>query len=275
MRSMAGSTAGMRHELPVIATVLGTAIVVGVIVSFLPGIGRTAPEEDKAATQFRKALALEKNDPAKALELYVAIGPEAGEWHGRARIQIARLKAEAARRPPKPSAAEQAAYDALLEFWRQNAGNYDALIKNGEAFVMAHPRGELRPDVEVRLAQARQGRASRRLQEAEAALAAADRHLERRDFAGAIQDIEKVSEKLRPELDVWPRLAAKRDAIVAEARRHYQRQIEESDRLVREGLKDDARRLWYSTLRAFGDGKVPELADLHRASTLRAEEIRP
>jgi hypothetical protein len=70
-------------------------------------------------------------------------------------------------------------------------------------------------------------------------------------------------------------LTARRDAIVVEARRHYQQQIQEAERLVREGMKDDARRLWLSTLRSFGDGKVPELADLHRAAALRAEEIRP
>ena len=74
---------------------------------------------------------------------------------------------------------------------------------------------------------------------------------------------------------MWPRLAAKRDAIVADARKHYFRQLEETNRLVKEGNKDEARRLWYSAIRSFGDGKVPELADLHHAATLRSEEIRP
>jgi hypothetical protein len=271
MSAMADS---VRHELPIILTVLGTAVVFGVAVSVLPGIGRTSPEEEEAAAQYMKAAAAEKTDAEKAINLYAAIKPDGKDWHARAQIQIARLQAEAARRPPKPSAEEQAEYDALLEFWRQNAGDHDEVIRRGEAFVMAHPRGQLRPDVEVRIAHARQGRSAERMREAETTEAAVARYVERRDFAGALQAIEKVSERLRPELDVWPRLAARRDAVVAEARRHYQRQIEESNRLVKEGLKDDARRLWFSALRAFGDGKVPELADLHRAAALRAEETR-
>lgn len=264
----------VRHELPIILTVLGTAVVFGVAVSVLPGIGRGSPEEEAAAAQYSKAVDAEKTDAEKAINLYAAVKPDAKDWHARAQIQIARLQSEAARRPPKPSVEEQAEYDALLEFWRQNAGDHDEVIRRGEAFVMAHPRGQLRPDVEVRIAHARRGRATERMREAEATEAAVARYVERRDFAAALQAIEKVSERLRPELDVWPRLAARRDAVVAEARRHYQRQVEESNRLIKEGLKDDARRLWFSTLRAFGDGSVPELADLHRAAALRAEEAR-
>lgn len=268
-------TSGIRHELPILVTVLGTAIVLGVAVSFLPGIGRTAPEESAGAAQYLKAHAAEKEDRARAIELYSAIKPEAGEWHGRAQAQLARLKAEAARQPPKPSPKEQADHDAYIEFWRTHAGDYDDLIRQGEAFVMAHPRGELRPDVENRIAQARRSRSDKRLQDAQDVEASVARYLERKDFGSAILAIEKVSDRLRPELDVWPRLAAKRDSIVADARRHYQKQLEEANRLVKEGFKDDARRLWYSTMRSFGDGKVPELADLHRAATLRSEEIRP
>lgn len=263
------------HELRILATVLGTAVVFGVIVSVLPGIGRSEPEVDKAASQYLKAQAAEKTDPDKALELYEAIPPESREWHDRARIQIARLKVEIARRPRKPSAAEQAAYDELLDFWRQNAGNHDELIRKGESFVAVHPRGELRPAVEERIAHARQGRTARRAEEAAEVESAAARCVERRDFAGAIQAIEKVAARLRPELEVWPRLAARRDAVVAEGRRHYQKLVNESGGLVKEGRRDDARRLWYGAMRSFGDGKIPELADLHRAATLRAEEIRP
>lgn len=265
---------GIRHELPILITVLGTAVVLGIVVSLLPILGRTAPEESAGAAQYLKAHAAEKESRAKAIDLYAAIKPEAGEWYERAQSQLARLRAEAAREPPKPSPKEQADYDAYVEFWRTHAGDYDELIRQGEAFVMAHPRGELRPDVENRIAQARRTRSDRRLQEAQDVEASIARYLERKDFGGAILAIEKVSERLRPELDVWPRLAAKRDSIFADARRHYQKQLEEANRLVKEGFKDDARRLWYSTMRSFGDGKVPELVDLHKAATLRAEEIR-
>lgn len=263
----------LRHELQIVVIVLVIAGVFGVAVSFLPGIGRTAPEEDKGASQYVKAQTMEKTDPEKALDMFAAIGPDAGEWHGRAQKQVARLQAEAARRPRKPSPQEQADYDALLDFWRKNAGDYEEIIRKCDAFSMAHPRGELRPKVEEMIAQARQGRIAKRTKEAEDVEAAVARLLERKDYGGAILAIEKVSERLRTELDVWPRLAAKRDAIVAEARKHYQRQIEEANRLVKENLKDDARRLWITTLRSFGDGKVPELAELYRASLLRSEEI--
>jgi hypothetical protein len=268
-------SSGVGHELRILATVLGTAVVLGVIVSVLPGIGRPQPEADLAAGQYVKAQAAEKTDLDRALELYSAIPRESGEWYDRAQAQIARLRAEIARRPPKPTAAEQAAYDELLEFWRQNAGKHDELIRKGETFVATFPRGELRPAVEERIAHARQARLARRTEEAAEVEAAVTRCVERHDFAGAIQAIEKASPRLRGELDVWPRLAARRDAVVAEGRRHYQKQVEESNRMVKEGRRDDARRLWYSVMRAFGDGKIPELADLHRAAALRAEEIRP
>ncbi len=268
-------TSGVRHELPLIATVLGTAVVFGVLVSLLPGIGRTTPEEAAGAVQYRKAQAAEDKDPKKALELYGAIGPETGEWYDRARIQMARIRAEEASKPPQPSAEEQTDYDSLLEAWKRYAGDYDELIRRSEAFVMAHPRGELRPKVEERIALARQGRASRRLQDAEETELAVARLLERRDFGGALEAIEKASGRLRAELDVWPRLATKRDAIIADARKHYFRQLDEANRLVKEGNRDEARRLWYSAIRSFGDGKVPELADLHHAAVLRSEEIKP
>ena len=268
-------TSTLRHEFHVIATVLGTAVVFGILVSFLPGIGRPVPEESAGATTYLKAQAAEKSDPAKALELFASIGPEAGEWHDRARRQVSRLKAEAARRPRQASPEEQADYDALLEAWRRHAGDHEELLRRCEAFVMAHPRGEKRPAVEDMIAQARQSRSAKRAQEAGDVEAAVARLLERRDYGGALLAIEKASERLRTELDVWPRLAARRDAIIVEARKHYQRQLEESNRLLKEGLKDDARRLWFSTLRALGEGKVPELAELHRAAALRVEEIRP
>ncbi|HKS15939.1 MAG TPA: hypothetical protein VJU16_01355, partial [Planctomycetota bacterium] len=119
----------LRHELQIVVIVLIIAGVFGVAVSFLPGIGRTAPGEDKGATQYVKAQTMEKTDPAKALDLYAAIGPEAGEWYARARKQVARLQAEAARQPRKASPQEQADYDALLEFWRKNAGDYEEIIR--------------------------------------------------------------------------------------------------------------------------------------------------
>jgi len=265
----------VKHEIPMIAAVLGTAVVFALAISLLPGLGRSSPGEAAGAETYKKAHALQKNDPAKALELYRSIGPDAGEWYERARGQVARLQAETATLPARISAEEQKDYDTLLDFWRQNAGDYDGQIRMGEAFVMAHPRGELRMKVEERLAQARQGRVNRRLQEAEETEASVARYLEKRDFSGAILAIEKVSARLRPELDVWPKLAARRDAIIADARRHYLRQADEADRLVKLGQKDEARRLWYSTLRSFGDGRVPELADLCRAVALRSEEIRP
>jgi hypothetical protein len=266
---------GVRHELHLILIVFGTAVVFGLAVAILPTLGRTDPVEAEAAALYLKARDAEKQDRAKAVDLYAAINPEARQWHDRAKSQIARLKAEIAREPRKPSPEEQNAYDEYLEAWRAHAGDYDELIRRGEAFVLAHPRGELRPEVEARIAQARLSRRDRRVQEAEEAEAAVARCLERRDFGGAILAIEKVSERLRTELDVWPRLSARRDDAVEQAKLHYRKQIEESDRLVKQGLNDDARRLWYSTLRSLGDGKVPELADLYRAATLRSEEIRP
>ena len=266
---------GVRHEIHLIAIVFGTAVVFGLAVAILPGLGRSDPVEEEAAALYLKAHAAEKQDRAKALELYAAIKPEAREWHDRAKNQIARLKSEAAREPRKPSPEEQKAYDEYIEAWRAYAGDFDELIRRGEAFVMAHPRGELRPDVEARIAQARQGQRDKRVKEAEETEEMAARCIERRDFGGAILAIQKVSDRLRTELDIWPRLAAKRDEAVEKAKLHYKKQIEESDRLVKQGLNDDARRLWYAVLRSLGDGKVPELADLHRAATLRAEEIRP
>ena len=266
---------GVRHELHLIAIVFGTAVVFGLAVAILPTLGRTDPVEAEAAALYLKAHETEKQDRAKALELYGAINPEARQWHDRAKSQVARLKAEIAREPRKPSPEEQKAYDEFLEAWRAHAGDFDELIRRGEAFVLAHPRGELRPDVEARIAQARQSRRDKRVLEVEETEAAVARCLEKRDFGGAILAIEKVSERLRTELDVWPRLSARRDEAVEKAKQHYLRQIEESDRLVKQGLNDDARRLWYSTLRSLGDGKVPELADLYRAASLRSEEIRP
>lgn len=268
-------SSGVRHEIHLILIVFGTAVVFGLAAAILPSLGRTDPVETEAAALYLKAHEAEKQDRAKAIELYASISPEAREWHDRAKMQISRLKAEAMREPRKPSPEEQKAYDEFLEAWRAHAGDYDELIRRGEAFVLAHPRGELRPDVEARIAQARQGQRDKRVREAEETEAAVARCLERRDFGGAILAIEKVSARLRTELDIWPRLSAKRDEAVEKAKLHYRRQIEESDRLVKQGLNDDARRLWYSTLRSLGDGKVPELADLHRAATLRAEEIRP
>ena len=268
-------TPGFRRELSLVASILGTAVVLGAAVAILPTLGRATPAEEAAAAQYLKAQAMEDKDPAKAMELYGSIPPEAKEWHTRAAIQIGRLQAEEARRRPKTSPQELADYEALLEHWRRHAGDYEDLIRRGEAFVMAHPRGEKRPDVEQRIAHARQGRAARRQEEATAVEAAVARYLERNDFGSAVQAIESVSEKLRPELDVWPRLSARRDSVLAQARRHYLKQVEESDRLVRENLRDDARRLWFACIRSFGDGKVPELADLHRAAELRLGEIRP
>jgi hypothetical protein len=267
------ATSGMRHEFSLIAVVFGTAVVIGVAVSLLPGIGRATPGDNEGAAQYVKARAAEKEDRAKAIELYSAIKPESKEWYERAQSQIARLKAEVLREPPKPSPQEQKDYDAWVEFWRQHAGDFDSLIREGENFVRAHPRGELRPEVERQIAQARQGRTTQRVREAEETEETVARQVERRDFAGALNAIEKVADRLRPELDVWPRLAAKRDEVVEKARRYYQSQMEEANRMVKEGQKDEARRLWYSTLRSFGDGRIPELADLHRAATLRAEEI--
>jgi hypothetical protein len=273
MTAMAGS--GVKHELSLVATVAGIAIAIALAVTFLPMLGRASPGADIGATQYRKAHEIEDDDPEKALTLYESIGPDAGEWYERAKGQIARLKTELAERPPAASAEEQAAYDALADYWRKEAGNHDELIRRGEEFVRDHPRGFHRPDVERRIAHARQGRIARRQQEAQEIGEAIDRSLQRKDFAGAIQSIEASAPRLRTDLEVWSRLTARRDAVVTEARRHYQQQIQEAERLVREGLKDDARRLWLSTLRSFGDGKVPELADLHRAAALRAEEIRP
>jgi len=273
MTAMAGS--GVKHELSLVATVAGTAIAIALAVTFLPMLGRTSQGEDAGATQYKRAHEIEDDDPEKALTLYESIGPDAGEWHERAKGQVTRLRAELAERPPVASAAEQADYDALSDAWRKEAGNHDELIRRGEEFVRNHPRGFHRPDVERRIAHARQGRIARRLEEAKEVGETVDRCLQRKDFGGAVQAIEASAPRLRADLDAWSRLTARRDAVVVEARRYYQQQIQEADRMVREGLKDDARRMWLTTLRSFGDGKVPELADLHRAAALRAEEIRP
>jgi hypothetical protein len=152
-----------------------------------------------------KAQAAEKTDLDRALELYSAIPRESGEWYDRAQAQIARLRAEIARRPPKPTAAEQAAYDELLEFWRQNAGKHDELIRKGETFVATFPRGELRPAVEERIAHARQARLARRTEEAAEVEAAVTRCVERHDFAGAIQAIEKASRSRSRSRTGWSR----------------------------------------------------------------------
>src|SRR5262245_42792089 len=181
-----------RRELSLVATILGTAAVFGAAVAILPTLGRATPAEEAAATQYLKAQAMEDKDPAKALEMYAAIPPEVKEWHTRAAIQIGRLQAEEARKPPKPSPQELADYEALLEHWSQHAGDDEDLIRRGEAFVMAHPRGEKRPDVEERIAHARQGRATRRQEEAAAVEAAVARYLERNDFASAVLAIEGV-----------------------------------------------------------------------------------
>ena len=272
MAAMSGS--GVRHELSLIVTVAGTAVAIALAVTFLPMLGRTSDAENVGAAQYKKAHEIEDDDPGKALSLYESIGADAGEWHERAKGQITRLRAELAERPPSASPKEQADYDGLMDFWRREAGNYDGLIARGEAFVRDHPRGFHRPDVERRIAHARQGRITRRQQEAKEVLETVDRCLQRRDFAGAIQAIEGSAPRLRTDIEVWAKVTARRDAIVAEARRHYQQQIQEAEKLVKDGMKDDARRLWYSTLRAFGDGKIPDLVDLHRAAALRAEEIR-
>jgi hypothetical protein len=264
-----------RQEASLVVSILITAVVIGAAVAILPTLGRATPEEEAAAAQYLKAQKMESQDPAKAMELYASIPPEAREWRMRAAVQIGRLQAEEARKPPKPSAQELADYEEFLGYWRSHAGDHEELIRRGEAFVMAHPRGEKRPDVEERIAHARTGRAAQREKEAAATEEAVDRFLARNDFGGAVLAIEKVSDSLRPELNVWRRLSAKRDAAVAQARRHYLKQIEESDRLVKEGLHDDARRLWFACIRGFGDGKVPELADLHRAAELRLGEIKP
>lgn len=264
-----------RGELTVVITVLATAIVFGAAISFLPFLGKTAPEVDEAARLYRDAFVTAKTDPDKAMAMFGEIKSSGGEWYERAQAQMERLKDELAARPPEPTAKEKADYETLLEAWRKHAGDPDELIRQGEAFVMAHPRGELRPDVEERIAHARRARSELRVKEADAVEASVARALARKEFSEALQAIEQAAGRLRPELDVWPRLAARRDAIVADARKHYLKQVDESNRLVKAGEKDDARRLWYATIRVFGDGKVPELADLHRAALLRAEEIRP
>lgn len=264
----------MRREIPAIAAVLGTALLFAILFNNIRSLGAD-PDEQAGAAQYQKAQAVEKSDPQKAIDLYSAIGTRAGRWHELARAQVVRLRTEAASRAPQPSSGEQKDFEALREFWRQHPMDHDGLIRMGEAFVAAHPRGDFRPEVERLISESRRLRVEARAREVEEIEIGVNRLLEKRDFGAAILAIEKASGRLRPELELWSRLAARRDAVVAEALRHYRVKLEEADRLVKQGRRDAARDLWYSTIHAFGDRKVAELADLCDAATLRAEEIAP
>ncbi|HEY3226037.1 MAG TPA: hypothetical protein VGK61_03455 [Planctomycetota bacterium] len=263
------------REFPIVATLVGTALVFGALVVLVPMAGGAPPEEEKGEALFRKAQALEDKDAAQALEIYAKIEPAAGDWYDRAQDRIPRLQDEIASKPPEPTAEERKDYDRFLDFYRANPMDQDGLMRLGEAFIAAHPRGALRPDVERRIADARRGREARRLDEAQEAERAADRHLEKREFAAALQALEQASGRLRTDVLIWKRLSKKRDAVVQEARLFFRKRAEESEEFVRQGKKEEARQLWYSTIRSLGDGKVPELADLSRAATILFEEIRP
>ncbi|HTF57667.1 MAG TPA: hypothetical protein VK661_10580 [Planctomycetota bacterium] len=263
------------REFPIVASLVGTALVFGALIFILPMVNGPAPEEEKGAALFRKAQALEEKDAPQALETYAKIEPDAGEWYDRAQDRIPRLQEEIATKAPEPTPEERKDHEKFLEFYRANPMDQDGLIRLGEAFIAAHPRGALRPEVERRMADARRGRDARRLDEAQEAERAADRHLEKLEFAAAIQELEKVSGRLRTDVLIWTRLSKKRDAIVQDARRFFRKRAEESEELVRLGKKEEARQTWYGTIRSLGDGKVPELADLSRAATILFEEIRP
>jgi len=263
------------REFPIVATLVGTALIFGALIFVVPMASGPPADEEKGATLFRRAQALEEKDPAQALEVYAKVEPSAGEWYDRAQDRIPRLQEEIALKPPDPTPEERKDYDGFLEFYRANPMDQDGLLRRGEAYIVAHPRSPLRPDVERRMSEARRGREARKLDEAREAEKAADRHLEKFEFAAAIEALDQASPRLRTDVLIWTRLSKKREAIAQEARLFFRKRAEQSEELIRQGRKEEARQLWYSTIRSLGDGKVPELADLSRAASILFEEIRP
>ena len=263
------------REGPVVVAILIAAVIVIGLAVLVPKLTEPSPQDRAAEELFDQAQAREASDPAGAIALYEQVPAGSAEWHARAKDRIVRLREEIERKALMPSAEEQRDFEELQKFWKDNPSDTDAGIRKGEEFLAAHAESVTSAEVERRLATLRRLRTAARTAEVSAAENAADRHMGASDFAAAIRALDQVSERFRNDIDVFPRITAKRDAVAERAKGYFRTRSQEAEQFLKAGKKRDAKDLWYEVSRALGDGQVPEFADLAKAAAVNYESIKP
>jgi hypothetical protein len=262
-------------EIRILAGILIAALLVTGIAVLLPKLTEPSPRERAAEELFGQAQAREAANPAEALALYEQVPPEVPAWHARARERIARLREEIDRRARAPSTEEQRNFDELAKFWKDHPSDAEGGIKKGEEFLKTYPGSIHGPDVVRRLATLRRVRTVARLEEVAAAERAADRNVALTDFGAAVRALDSVSERYRNDIDVFPRITAKREAVADQAKRYFRTRTLEADQFLKAGKKRDAKDVWYEVSKALGDGQVPDFADLARVAAVKYDSIKP